>query len=180
LRQIREKNETISLLLNQLRNTSVTTPISINASRISLNPAERERHGEVLSWMERRHAVSTQASEKACVSFDTSQLEDEDMYSSSEDEEENDEGGHDKAVVRATPASPRIAALPQKSAPLGYLASLSSQWSRRSPSPLGAEVFGMESPLEAEMFGMANKRYFQPSGSHSIPCFILRLASNLQ
>jgi hypothetical protein len=167
LRQIREKNETISLLLNQLRNTSVTTPISINASRISLNPAERERHGEVLSWMERRHAVSTQASEKACVSFDASQLEDEDMYSSSEDEEENDEGGHDKAVVRT--ASPRIAALPQKSAPLGFLASLSSQWSRRSPSPLGAEVFGM-----------ANTRYFQPSGSRSVPCFILRLASNLQ
>lgn len=156
LRQIREKNETISLLLNQLRSTSVTTPISINAARIALKPAERERYGEVLSWIERRHAVSTQASEKACVAYDTSQLEDEDMYSSSEDEDENDEDGHEKAVVRASPSpgSPRIAALPENSAPLGFLASVSSQWNRRSPSPVGVDVFGI-----------ANKRYFQPSGS---------------
>lgn len=155
LRQIREKNETISLLLNQLRTTSVTTPIAINAARISLNPAEREEHGEVLSWMERRHAVSTQASEKACVAYDTSQLEDEDMYSSSEDEEENDDDGDEKAVVRTTPTpeSPRIAALPENSAPLGFLASFSSQW-HQSPSPLGADIYGI-----------ANKRYFYPSGS---------------
>ncbi|KAH9957520.1 hypothetical protein BC827DRAFT_1270211 [Russula dissimulans] len=137
LRQIREKNETISLLLNQLRSTSVTTPISINAARIALKPAEREKFGEVLSWIERRHAVGTQASEKACVAYDTSQLEDEDMYSSSEDEDDNDEDGHEKAIVRASPSpgSP-----------------LSSQWSRRSPSPVGVDVFGI-----------ANKRYFQPS-----------------
>jgi hypothetical protein len=160
LRQIREKNETISLLLNQLRTTSVTTPIAINAARISLKPAEREEHGEVLSWMERRHAVSTQASEKACVAYDTSQLEDEDMYSSSEDEEENDDDGNEKAVVRTTPtpASPRIAALPENSAPLGFLASFSSQW-RRSPSPLGADIYGI-----------ANKRYFHPSGSPVLIC----------
>ena len=107
--------------------------------------------------MERRHAVSTQASEKACVAYDTSQLEDEDMYSSSEDEEENDEDGQEKALVRTTPtpASPRIAALPENSAPLGFLAACSSYW-RRSPSPLGTDVFGI-----------ANKRYFQPSGSHA-------------
>jgi hypothetical protein len=154
LRQIREKNETISILLNQLRNTSVTTPIAINAARIPLKPGERERHGEVLSWMERRHAVSTQASEKACIAYDTSQLEDEGMYSSSEDEEENDEEGLERAVVRTTPApdSPRIAALPETTAPLGFLASFSSYW-RRSPSPVGVDVYGI-----------ANKRYFQPSG----------------
>jgi hypothetical protein len=159
LRQIREKNETISVLLNQLRNTSLTTPISINAARIPLNPAERERHGEVLSWMERRHAVSTQASEKACVAYDTSQLEDEDMYSSSEDEDENDEDGQ-KAVARAHSASifssPIVSALPEQSAPLGFLAELSTQWNPLSPSPLGADVFGI-----------ANKRYFQPSGSRA-------------
>jgi hypothetical protein len=158
LRQIREKNETVSVLLNQLRSTTVTTPIAINAARISLKPDERERHTEVLSWMERRHAVSTQASEKACVAYDTSQLEDEDMYSSSEDEYENDEDDQEKAVVCATPtsASLRIAALPEQAAPLGFLASFSSQW-RRSPSPFGRDVFGI-----------ANKRYFQPSGSHAI------------
>ena len=158
MRQIREKNETISVLLNRLRNTSVTTPIAINAARIPLNTADREKHGEVLSWMERRHAVSTQASEKACVAYDTSQLEDEDMYSSSEDEDENDEDGNEKALVRTTPtpASPRIAALPEKSAPLGFLASFSSQW-RRSPSPFGADKFGI-----------ANHRYFHPSGSYAI------------
>ncbi|KAI9455377.1 hypothetical protein F5148DRAFT_1226132 [Russula earlei] len=151
LRQIREKNETISVLLNQLRNTSVTTPISINAARLSLEPAERERHGEVLSWIERRHAVSTQASEKACVAYDTSQLEDEDMYSSSEDEDENDDDGREKAVVRSTPApaSQGTSALPEHSAPLGFLAAFSSQW---SPSPVGVDVFGI-----------ANKRYFRPS-----------------
>ena len=49
LRQIREKNETISLLLNQLRNTSVATPISTNAACLSWKPSEREKHGEVLS-----------------------------------------------------------------------------------------------------------------------------------
>ena len=154
LRQIREKNETISVLLNQLRNTSVTTPIAINAARIPLKPNEREKHGEVLSWMERRHAVSTQASEKACVAYDTSLLEDEDMYSTSEDEDEVDEEGNDKALVRATPtpSSPRIAALPEQAAPLGFLASFSSKL-RRSPSPFGADVYGI-----------ANKRYFQPSG----------------
>ena len=157
LRQIREKNETISLLLNQLRNTSVATPISINAARLSLKPSEREKHGEVLSWMERRHAVSTHASEKACVAYDTSQLEDDDMYSSSEDEDENDQDGSEKAVVRTTPTpqSPRVSALPEEDAPLGFLATFSSQWNRlnrRSPSPLGTDVFGI-----------ANKRYFQPS-----------------
>ena len=108
--------------------------------------------------MERRHAVSTQASEKACVGYDTSQLEDEDMYSSSEDEEENDEDGLEKALVRATPtpASPRIAALPESTAPLGFLASFSS-YCRRSTSPLGTDVFGI-----------ANKRYFHPSRSRTI------------
>jgi len=160
LRQIREKNETISVLLHQLRNTSVATPISINAARLSLKPTEREMHGEVLSWMERRQAVSTQASEKACVAYDTSQLEDDDMYSSSEDDDENDEDGSEKAVMRSASAwhGPPVAALPEDGAPLGFLASFSSHWnnsSARSSSPLGTDVFGI-----------ANKRYFQPSGSY--------------
>jgi hypothetical protein len=163
LRQIREKNESISVLLNQLRNTSIPTPISVNAARLSLKPTERDKHGEVLSWIERRHAISTHASEKACVAFDTSQLEDDDMYSSSEDEDENDEDGLEKAVVRVTqrPQSPRISALPEEDTPLGFLASFSSQWSRlngRSQSPLGTDVFGI-----------ANKRYFQPSEFLAIP-----------
>ena len=111
----------------------------------------------MLSWMERRHAVSTQASEKACVGYDTSQLEDEDMYSSSEDEEEN-EDSLEKALVRTTPtpANPRIAALPESCAPLGFLASFSS-YCRRSTSPLGTDVFGI-----------ANKWYFHPSRSRTI------------
>jgi hypothetical protein len=162
LRQIREKNETISVLLNQLRNTSLTTPISINAARIPLNASERERHGEVLSWMERRHAVSTQASEKACVAYDTSQLEDEDMYSSSEDEDENDEEGQEGAVARTHASifsSPIVSALPEQSAPLGFLAEFSTQWNPRSPSPHGADVYGI-----------ANKRYFQPSEFRAILC----------
>lgn len=130
-----------------------------------MRPAEREKYGEVLSWMERRHAVSTQALEKACVAYDTSQLEDEDMYSSSEDDDdENDEVGLEKAVVRNTPSppSPRVAALPEQSAPLGFLAAFASQWNhRRSPSPLGTDVFGI-----------ANKRYFQPSelSRNSLSC----------
>ncbi|KAH9034519.1 hypothetical protein EDB84DRAFT_1486618 [Lactarius hengduanensis] len=157
LRQIREKNETISVLLHQLRKTSIATPISINAARLSLKPTERESHGEVLSWMERRHAVSAQASEKACVAYDTSQLEDDDMYSSSEDDDENDEDGFEKALVRSALGShvPPVAALPEDAAPLGFLASFSSHWNNssvRSPSPLGTDVFGI-----------ANKRYFQPS-----------------
>ena len=163
MRQIREKNEAISLLLNQLRNTSLTTPISINAARIPLNPVERERHGEILSWMERRHAVSTQASEKACVAYDTSQLEDEDMYSSSEDEEENDEEGPERALAHMRTAtgssSSIVSALPEQTAPLGFLAAFSSHWNRRSPSPVGADLFGI-----------ANQRYFQPSGSHVLLC----------
>jgi hypothetical protein len=159
LRQIREKNEAISILLNQLRTTSLTTPISINASRIPLNATERERYGEILSWMERRHAVSTQASEKACVAYDTSQLEDEDMYSSSEDDDENDEeGGQERSLTR-THAAPGISAFPEQSAPLGFLAAFSSQWNRRSPSPVGVD-----------MFGVANKRYFQPSASYVLLC----------
>jgi hypothetical protein len=166
LRQIREKNETISVLLNQLRNTSLTTPISINASRIPLNASEREKHGEVLSWMERRHAVSTQASEKACVAYDTSQLEDEDMYSSSEDEDENDEEGHEGTVARTHAASifssPVVSALPEQSAPLGFLAEFSTQWNPRSPSPPGADVYGI-----------ANKRYFHPSRFRAVlRCFV--------
>jgi len=162
LKQIREKNETISMLLNQLRNTSLTTPMSINAARIPLNPAEREKHGEVLSWMERRHAVSTQASEKACVAYDTTQLEDEDMYSSSEDDDENGEEGQLRALTRAharASLSPITSALPEQTAPLGFLAAFSSQWNSRCPSPVGADVFGI-----------ANKRYFQPSTSHTPPC----------
>ncbi|KAH9034216.1 hypothetical protein EDB85DRAFT_1948273 [Lactarius pseudohatsudake] len=143
LRQIREKNETISVLLHQLRKTSIATPISINAARLSLKPTERESHGE--------------ASEKACVAYDTSQLEDDDMYSSSEDDDENDEDGFEKALVRSALGShvPPVAALPEDAAPLGFLASFSSHWNNssvRSPSPLGTDVFGI-----------ANKRYFQPS-----------------
>jgi hypothetical protein len=163
LRQIREKNEAVSLLLNQLRNTSLTTPMSINAARIPLNPAEREKHGEILSWMERRHAVSTQASEKACVAYDTSQLEDEDMYSSSEDEDENDEEGLERALARTCTgpgsSSSIVSALAEQTAPLGFLAAFSTQWNRWSPSPTGADLFGI-----------ANKRYFQPSGSHLFLC----------
>lgn len=157
LKQIREKNETISVLLHQLRNTSIATPMSINAARLSLKPTERETHGEVLSWMERRHAVSTQASEKACVAYDTSQLEDEDMYSSSEDEDENDGDALEKALVRSMFSShgrPGTALL-EDIAPLGFLASFASQWNSsnvRCASPLGADVFGI-----------ANQRYFQPS-----------------
>ncbi len=113
--------------------------------------------------MERRHAVSTQASEKACVAYDTSQLEDEGMYSSSEDEDENDEEAQERALARTyavlTSSSPVVSALPEQAAPLGFLAAFSSHWNR-SPSPLGADVFGI-----------ANKRYFQPSGSHTSASF---------
>ena len=154
LRQIREKNETISVLLHRLRNTSIATPISINASRLLLNPAEREAHGEVLSWMERRHALTAQASEKACVQYDTSLLEDDDMYSSSEDDD--DEDGSEKAVVRSTPAShgPPDPAQPEDLAPFAFLASVSSHWNKS----------GASSPTP-DLFGIANKRYFQPSKS---------------
>ena len=127
--QIRERNETISLLLNQLWQTSLTTHMSIYAARIPLNPVERERHGEILSCLERRHAVSTQASEKACVAYDTSQLEDEDMFSSSEDEDENDEEGQERALARtrtaAESSSPIISSFPEQSAPLGFRAMFS-------------------------------------------------------
>ncbi len=113
--------------------------------------------------MERRHAVSTQASEKACVAYDTSQLEDEDMFSSSEDEDENDEEGQERALARtrtaAESSSPIISSFPEQSAPLGFLAAFSSQWNRRSPSPVGVD-----------MFGVANKRYFQPSMSYVSLC----------
>jgi hypothetical protein len=152
LRQIREKNETISLLLHRLRNTSIATPISINAARLALNPTEREMHGEVLSWMERRHALGTQAAEKACVAYDTSQLEDDDMYSS--DGDDDDEDSSEKAVVRPTPAS-HDPAQPEDLAPFSFLASVSSHWNKSGPGPLGTDLFGI-----------ANKRYFQPSESH--------------
>ena len=113
--------------------------------------------------MERRHAVSTQASEKACVAFDTSQLEDEGMYSSSEDEDENDEEGQERALARtrsdAGSSNPIISAFPEQSAPLGFLAAFSSHWNRRSPSPVGVD-----------MFGVANNRYFQPSVSYVFLC----------
>ena len=163
LRQIREKNETISILLNRLRNTSIATPISINAARLSLNPTEREMHGEVLSWMERRHALTTQASEKACVQYDTSQLEDDDMYSSSEDDDDDD--GSEKAVVRSTPVShgPPNPALPEDLAPFSFLASVSSHWNKSSASS-----------LTPDLFGIANKRYFQPSKSQEEIFFLCR------
>jgi len=113
--------------------------------------------------MERRHAVSNQASEKACVGYDISQLEDDDMYSSSEDGDENDEEGRERALVRTYTASgsssTTVSGLPEQTAPLGFLAAFSSQWNRRSPSPVGADLFGI-----------ANKRYFQPSGSHVLLC----------
>lgn len=111
--------------------------------------------------MERRHAVSNQASEKACVAFDTSQLEDEDMYSSSEDEDENDEEGRERSLTRTASGSPGPInyAFPEQSAPLGFLAAFSSQWNRRSPSLVGVD-----------MFGVANKRYFQPSMSYVLLC----------
>ncbi|KAF8266004.1 hypothetical protein EI94DRAFT_1734029 [Lactarius quietus] len=151
LRQIREKNETISILLHRLRNTSIATPISINAARLSLNPTEREMHGEVLSWMERRHAVGAQASEKACGAFDTSQLEDDDMYSSDEEDDENDDDGSEKAVVCSTSAS-HDPAQPEDLAPFAFLASVSSHLGARSSTALGTDLFGI-----------ANQRYFQPS-----------------
>lgn len=151
LRQIREKNETISVLLNRLRNTSLATPISINAGRLLLNPVEREMHGEVLSWMERRHALSTQASEKACVAYDTSQLEDDDMYSSSGDEDDNEEDGSEKAVVRSTTVS-RGPLDPEDLAPYTFLASVSSHLNKS----------GATSP-RTDLFGIANTYYFQPS-----------------
>lgn len=114
--------------------------------------------------MERRHAVSTQASEKACIAYDTSQLEDEDMYSSEEDDDENDEECQEMALARAyaVPGSsnPIVSALHEQTAPLGFLAAFSSQWNRRSPSPAGADLFGI-----------ANNRYFQPSGSHVLLCY---------
>jgi hypothetical protein len=113
--------------------------------------------------MERRHAVSTQASEKACVAYDTSQLEDEDMYSSEEDDDENDEEDQERALARmynaAGSSSSIVSALQEQTAPLGFLAAFSSQWNRRSPSPVGADLFGI-----------ANKRYFQPSGFHVFLC----------
>jgi hypothetical protein len=113
--------------------------------------------------MERRHAISNQASEKACVAYDTSQLEDDDMYSSSEDDDENDEDGQERALACIHNAlgssSPIVSALPEQTAPLGFLAAFSSQWNRRSPSPVGADLFGI-----------ANKRYFQPSGFHVLLC----------
>jgi hypothetical protein len=159
LRQIREKNETISVLLNRLRNTSLATPISINAGRLLLNPVEREMHGEVLSWMERRHALSTQASEKACVAYDTSQLEDDDMYSSSEDEDDNEEDGSEKAVVRSTTVS-RGPLDPEDLAPYTFLASVSSHLNKS----------GATSP-RTDLFGIANTYYFQPSESHVLFVF---------
>ena len=42
--------------------------------------------------------------EKACVGYDISQLEDDDMYSSSEDRDENGEEGREGAPVRTCTA----------------------------------------------------------------------------
>ena len=109
-------------------------------------------HGEVLSWMERRHALGTQAAEKACVAYDTSQLEDDDMYSSDGDDDDDDEDSSEKAVVRPTPPASHNPAQPEDLAPFSFLASVSSHWNKSGPGPLGTDLFGI-----------ANKRYFQPS-----------------
>ncbi|KAI0041669.1 hypothetical protein FA95DRAFT_1565152 [Auriscalpium vulgare] len=159
LRQIREKNEAISDLLSQLHHTSaMSTPLSISASRMLLSSAEREANGEVLSWMDKRHTATARSSEKACLSYDTSLLEDEDMLS----DEEDDEDSADELQLMPSDASqmahlddPRLIALPDEGAPLGFIANCALKLNQATVAP-NPSFAGLQ-------FGVANHHYFQPS-----------------
>ncbi|KAI0062961.1 hypothetical protein BV25DRAFT_1803108 [Artomyces pyxidatus] len=159
LKQIREKDETIAKLLSDLTSTT-STPLSINSSRIALNTEERDVHGDVLAWMEKRHSSSSRSIAKACAVFDTSQLEDEDMWSS--DEEDDDSSSESVERVKIEPREPptrvkatRLLSLPDEGAPLGFLAKCSLKYNSGVHTTLPS---GTES-----LFGIASHLYFQPS-----------------
>jgi len=140
--------------------TNYGTPLSV---RIPLDSVEHERRGEVLSWMERRHAVSNQPRKRheLGTTFPSSKMTTCTRHRRTETRMTK-RADRELPCARALPRDRRVQQFPDcqtQTAALEFLAAFSSQWNRRSPSPVGADLFGI-----------VNKRYLQPSGSHVLLC----------
>ncbi|KAI0032134.1 hypothetical protein K488DRAFT_86167 [Vararia minispora EC-137] len=150
LRQIRSKNEAISDGLRDLRwYAPSSTPLMIAPAHLPLATEEREAHRDVLTWLEKRPSP-TRTMERACTLIDTCELEDDEMRSDDEDDE--DDGI--EASVPPSPASDSVLArssIYDDVTPHSFMA----KWSRRF-----AQAHAISPSPEA---GLASSEYFEPS-----------------
>lgn len=166
--QIREKDAMIDILLNQVNpGPTVSTPLTLVPSRLSLTDAERSAHREVLSWLEK---AATQSSGKSTAElsrrFEIATLEDDSDLDSLEDEEEDhemDASGRPSAPV----SSHQIRTVIEETTPAGLLANASLRHARvtsgTTPSATNSNSDGNSNKdTHVTELGPGSENYFLP------------------
>ena len=162
-KQIREKDAEIDNLLAKLNPTSLmSTPLSINPSRLALTQDQRVQYRDVLMYLDKAQnsaRVSGEPSSRAKI--DVSALDEEYEYDS-----ESEDGSSGMEDLQESTASLHIHPLPQKFAPAGILASTTLESRSRLSSPVsGRDPASSENEQQQEDVadgGFANSAYFEP------------------
>lgn len=168
----------IDVLLNQVNpGPTVATPLTLVPSRLSLTPAERAAHRDVLSWLEKATASGSGGKSAAELSkrFEIASLEDEEELES-DDSEDDDDDGKDSNRRNSPPrlSSHQIQTLLEESTPAGLLANASLQHVRVTTSttgtPSGSNSDGSSSKDTASTeLGPGSENYFLP-GTLEVLC----------
>ena len=182
-KQIREKDAMIDNLLAKLNPaSSMSTPLSINPSRLALTQEQRLQYRDVLLYLDKAQS-STKASAgtdgaSSRAKIDVSALDDEYEYDSESDDGGGGGGGTSSGIedLQQSTSALHIHPLPQKHAPAGILASTTLETRSRLSSPVsgrdppssegeqgsahedGAGVGGSAGAGD----GFANSAYFEP------------------
>jgi hypothetical protein len=130
--------------------TPLMTPLMVSAAHIPLNADERDVHRDVLTWLEKRPSP-TRTMERGCTLIDTDELEDEEMRS---DDEDNEDGGTEFSVPSSSASDSvlgRHSSTRDDASPRGFMA----KWSRKLTQAAAVPP----SPLA----GISSSDFFEPS-----------------
>ncbi|EIW52694.1 uncharacterized protein TRAVEDRAFT_53136 [Trametes versicolor FP-101664 SS1] len=178
LAQIRQKNAIIESLLKQIHNPYLATPMSIASYRMATSPTDQNNQN-VIAFLDRLQSSVPPAG----TSADAFKLDSRgERHSGESDEEWHDAGaneltergsaGQDEDNEPLKDAEDTPQALPDQTVPLGLLAKLSLENSRRRPRKSGAKP--KENESSDDDVGVANETFFEPG-----PAFNLGLRATM-
>ncbi|KAI0631459.1 hypothetical protein C8Q77DRAFT_1159249 [Trametes polyzona] len=186
LAQIRQKNAIIESLLKQIHNPYLATPMSIASYRMATSPTDQNNQN-VIAFLDRLQAsVQTAGSSAGVAAFKAdSRHANHNSGGESDEEWQHADAGANELTERGSAAGAqdeddeplkdaedKPQALPDQTVPIGLLAKLSLENSRRRSKKAGAKP--KENESSDDDVGVANETFFEPG-----PAFNLGLRATM-
>ncbi|KAH9850967.1 fungal-specific transcription factor domain-containing protein [Lenzites betulinus] len=182
LAQIRQKNAIIESLLKQIHNPYLATPMSIASYRMATSPTDQNNQN-VIAFLDRlQSSVQTAGTSAGVAAFKmdsrggaaggVSGESDDEWHDAATELADHGSALQDEDDEPLKDAEDKPQAIPDQTVPLGLLAKLSLENSRRKPRRSGAKP--KENESSDDDLGVANETFFEPG-----PAFNLGLRATM-